>query len=250
MAAFLAKFPLVLVIMVWDNIYCGSGSPDDLKRKFEEPYASLLDAKVKFYAALGNHDNPTTASYKNWNMGGKRFYTFSVGTAGGEPGEDTNVRFFVLDTNYMDKVQLDWLESELAKSKSEWKIPYFHHPLYSSGRKHGSNLDLRSQLEPLFVKYGVKVVFAGHDHFYERTKPQQGIHHFVVGAGGSLRKGGIDRRTGLTEVGFDTDYSFMLVEISGREMSFQALSRTGKTVDAGVIALPTPAGAETPAPPN
>src|SRR5262245_9870178 len=232
MVAFHEKYPFEFVIMVGDNLYGGSSNPDAFRSRFESPYAALLAAKVKFYAALGNHDNPTEVNYKDWNMGGQRYYTFRVG---GGLGGGTGVRFFVLDSNYVDKPQLDWLESELKKSKSEWKVAFFHHPLYSSGRKHGSSLDLRARLEPLFVDNEVNVVFAGHDHFYERIKPQRGIYHFVVGAGGSLRKGDIDRSTGLTDAGFDTDYSFMLGEISGTEFYFQAISRTGQTVDSGVI---------------
>jgi hypothetical protein len=214
----------------------------------------LLDAKVKFWASLGNHDNASQASYKNWNMGGQRFYTFRVDDNG--PAK-IGARFFALDSNYMDQKQLTWIESELKKSKSEWKIAFFHHPLYSSGGKHGSATDLRSLVEPLFMANGVTVVFAGHDHFYERIKPQNGIYHFVVGAGGSLRKGDIDRSSGLTEVGYDADYSFMLAEISGLDLYFQAVSRTGKTIDSGVIhhtpfaevaapAAPLPASGSTP----
>jgi Calcineurin-like phosphoesterase len=248
MAAFHAKFPFEFVIMVGDNLYGGSATTD-FKSKFEGPYSSLLSAGVKFYAALGNHDNPTERNYKDWNMAGQRYYTFRASPGGlgkiGNPG----VRFFSLDTNYMDKPQLDWLESELKKSSSEWKIAFFHHPLYSSGKTHGSALDLRAQLEPLFVANGVSVVFAGHDHFYERIKPQKGIYHFVSGAGGSLRKRDIDRTTGLTEVGFDTDYSFMIVEISDLDMYFQAISRTGATVDSGVIHHPPFPEAATPASP-
>jgi hypothetical protein len=238
MAAFRSKFPFDFVIMVGDNLYGGSGSAADFKAKFEGPYAPLLKDKVKFYAALGNHDNPSTRNYKDWNMGGQRYYTWRASPGSPSKNGGPGVRFFALDSNYMDKPQLDWVEAELQKSKSEWKIAFFHHPLYSSGKKHGSSLDLRSQLEPLFVKYGVILVFAGHDHFYERIKIQKGIYHWVCGAGGSLRKGNIDRRTGLTEVGFDTDYSFMLVEIDGNDMYFQAISRTGKTIDAGVVHHP------------
>src|SRR5437867_31868 len=235
MAAFRTKFAFDFVIMVGDNLYGGSASANDFKTKFEGPYAQLLGDKVKFYAALGNHDNPSERNYKDWNMGGQRFYTWRASPGGlgkiGSPG----VRFFALDSNYMDKPQLDWVEAELKKSSSEWKIAFFHHPLYSSGRTHGSSLDLRSQLEPLFMKYGITVVLTGHDHFYERIKPQNGIYHWVCGAGGSLRKGDIDRGTGLTDVGFDSDYSFMLVEIDGTDMYFQAVSRTGQTVDSGAI---------------
>ncbi len=243
MKAFHEKFPFDTVLMLGDNLYGGSSNPDAFRSRFEAPYAALLAAKVKFYASLGNHDNPTQANYKDWNMGGQRFYTFRIG--GGAVG----VRFFALDSNYMDKEQLDWVEAELKKSKSEWKIAFFHHPLYSSGRKHGSTTDLRAALEPIFVANGVNVVLAGHDHFYERIKEQQGIYHFVVGASGSLRKGDIDRGTSLTEVGFDTDYSFMLGEISGEEFYFQAISRTGQTIDSGIIKHPPFPEAAAPASP-
>jgi hypothetical protein len=246
MMAFHEKFPFEFVIMVGDNLYGGSSNPDAFRSRFEAPYAALIAAKVKFYAALGNHDNPTQVNYKDWNMGGQRYYTFRVG---GGLGGGTGVRFFVLDSNYVDKPQLDWLEAELKKSKSEWKIAFFHHPLYSSGKKHGSSLDLRARLEPLFVDNEVNVVFAGHDHFYERIKPQHGIYHFIVGAGGSLRVGDIDKKSGLTEAGFDTDYSFLLAEIAGTELYFQAISRTGKTVDAGVITHPPFPEVATPATP-
>ena len=225
MAAFHQTFNYDFVIMVGDNIY-GTDSAGDFQRKFELPYKPLLDAGVKFYASLGNHDNPSQDEYKFFNMGGQRYYTFKP---------QNGVRFFALDSNYIDKPQLDWLEKEMAGSHSEWKIAFFHHPLYSSGSRHGSSIDLRRLLEPLFVKYGVDVVFSGHDHVYERLKPQQGIYYFVSGAGGSLRKGDLRRDTGLTEVGYDQDFHFMLVEIDGGEMHFQAISRTGQTVDAGVI---------------
>ena len=88
--------------------------------------------------------------------------------------------------------------TELDNSGEDWKIPYFHHPLYSSGERHGSDLPKRKVLEPLFIKYGVSVVFAGHDHVYERVKPQHGIVHFVVGSSGQLRKGNLDKDTGFT----------------------------------------------------
>src|SRR4030088_3465105 len=59
------------VIMLGDNIY-GSHSPRDFVKKFEQPYKPLLDAGVKFYASLGNHDDPDDERlYKPFNMGGE-----------------------------------------------------------------------------------------------------------------------------------------------------------------------------------
>jgi len=149
-----------------------------------------------------------------------------------------HAQFFALDSNYMSPEQIAWLETELRRSKAEWKVCYFHHPLYSSGAFHGSAVELRLILEPLFVAHGVQVVFAGHEHMYERVKPQHGVSYFTEGATGQLRKGNMRKGTGLTAVGYDQDLSFILVEIAGDTLSFQAVSRTGATVDSGVILRP------------
>jgi hypothetical protein len=219
-----AKFPYEFVLMLGDNLY-GGETPRDFARKFEEPYKPILDAKVKFYASLGNHDNANQRYYKPFNMNGERYYSF-------KPKE--GVRIFAIDTNYVDKVQLDWLEKELAASGSEWKIAMFHHPIYSSGGRHGSDLELRAQLEPLFLKHGVDVVLQGHDHFYERIKPQKGIYYFLSGGAAKLREGDISRSP-LTAKAFDTGYHFMLFEIVKDTLHFQAISDQGATVDSGTI---------------
>jgi predicted MPP superfamily phosphohydrolase len=220
-------FPYELVTLVGDNLY-GSERPQDFKKKFEDPYKPLLDAGVKFYASLGNHDAAEQVYYKLFNMDGKKYYSF-------KPSLKQSVRFFVLNSTYPEPEQIAWFEKELKESNSEWKIPYFHHPPYSSGDRHGSDTRLREVLEPLFVRYNVSVVLSGHDHFYERIKPQNGIVYFVVGSGGQLRKGNIDKSSGLTAAGNDQDQSFMVAEINGDEMWFNAVSRTGQVFDSGVI---------------
>ena len=225
--AWRSRFPFEFILMVGDNLY-GNERPSDYVKKFEQPYKALLDGGVKFYAALGNHDEPTQRLYKPFNMNGERYYSFKPSLTGG-------VRFFALDSNYMDQAQLNWLKKELAASGSEWKIPFFHHPLYSSSRKRDPNSALRDQLEPIFVAQGVNVVFMGHEHFYERIKPQKGIAYFIAGNAAKLRPGDIDTRSGLTIKGFDRGYAFMLVEISGDQLYFQTISEKGQTVDYGVI---------------
>jgi len=161
------RFPFTFAIMLGDNIY-GASRPQDFAKKFERPYKPLLDAKVEFDAALGNHDDPN--------------------------------RFFVLDSNYLEPEQVKWLEQELAASGSDWKIAYFHH-----------------------------------EHIYERIVPQKGIQYFVAGGAAILRSGDTRPGKGITEVGFASDRSFMLVEVAGNELFFQAISRTGATVDKGTI---------------
>lgn len=211
------------VIMLGDNIYGGKDQAS-FDRKFDRPYKPLLDAGVKFYASLGNHDDPNERLYAPFNMKGARYYSF----------KRNNVAFFVLDSNYMDRVQLNWLEQQLQTSGSAWKICYFHHPLYSSARAHGADVDLRAQLEPLFEKYGVNVVFSGHDHVYERLQPRNGIYYFVLGNSGQLRYRDLKPSPEIA-AGFDTDRDFMLVEIAGDKLYFQTIARTGQIVDSGML---------------
>jgi 3',5'-cyclic AMP phosphodiesterase CpdA len=223
MAAVHQLFNYGLVIMMGDNFY-GSQTPSELARKFDRPYKPLLDAGVTFHAAIGNHDETFTIGYPPLNMGGQRYYTFVR----------DEIRFFVLDTNVMDAEQLRWFEAALRQSSEPWKIAYFHHPIYGNAGRHGAAVDLRVLLEPLLVRYGVRVVFSGHDHIYERLKPQKGIHYFVTGSGGKLRTGDLVSAES-TAAGFDRDQAFVIVEVAANELYFQTISRTGATVDAGTI---------------
>lgn len=219
------SFPFEFVLLVGDNMY-GSEKAIDYKEKFENIYRPLLDQEVKFYAALGNHDESNQRFYEFFNMQGQEYYRFEKG----------NVSFYSLNSNYLDKKQIDWLNGKLATDTATWKVAFFHHPPYSSGGKHGSDTKLRKVVEPIFVRYGVDVVFNGHEHFYERIKPQQGIYYFISGSGGKLRKGDVKKGSPLTGGAFDRDMSFMLIEIDDNQMHYQVISRTGETVDSGIIA--------------
>lgn len=221
------KVKFDFVTMDGDNIY-GGHSPRDFQLKFEDPYKPLLDEGVKFYASLGNHDDPQIEiNYKPYNMGGNRYYTF----------DKKNIEFFVLDSNYMTPQQLSWLQDKLKSSTARWKIAYFHHPLYTCAKFHGPDIDLRNQLMPLFTQYGVNVVWSGHEHVYERLKPQDGIYFFLEGDSGQLRYHNIRESCDLDQTRFDTDRTFMLVEVNGDQMYFQTISRTGATVDSGQLTL-------------
>lgn len=217
-------FPYDVVLMTGDNIY-GPDKAADMKKKFEDVYRPLLDKGVKFYASLGNHDTSNQRFYALFNMNGEEYFRFEKG----------NVALYSLNSNYMDKRQMDWLTGKLATDGNKWKVAFFHHPPFSSGGRHGSDEKIREALHPLFIRHGIDVVFTGHDHFYERIKPQDGITYFVAGAGGKIRKGDIKEGSPLTAKAFDTDLSFMLVEVDKDEMHFQVVSRAAKTVDSGVI---------------
>lgn len=222
--------PFDFIIAAGDNVY-PNGSGRYFSSHFEQPFASLLRDRVDFYAVLGNHDvdegRQDQCQYPLFNMGGRNYYKLEKG--------DGLADFFMLDSTDFNSGQANWLESSLRDSRAKWKLAVFHHPIYSSGKKHGSAVGLRKHLEPLFTRYGVSTVFSGHDHIYERTRPQQGIQYFVTGAGGKTRRGDVDLNSSLRAMSYDEDNHFMLIDIDDRQISFQAISESGIVVDRGSI---------------
>jgi predicted phosphodiesterase len=233
MNRFRQQFKYTFVLMLGDNIYEGPATADDYRRKFEEPYAELLNDDVKFFAVLGNHDDPRQVSYPPFNMRQQRYYSFS-------PPEDpltrltTPVEFFGLDSTKLDDPQLTWLDERLRLSKARWKIVFLHHPLYTSGRYRNASRAHRWALEPILTRHGVDVVLSGHEHIYQRAALQQGVLYFVSGGAGSLRRGdGV--AAPFVARSYDDDYHFMLMEIEHDALHFQVVSRAGDTIDAGTM---------------
>lgn len=233
MVAYRDQFPFSSVLMAGDNIYEGPATPEDYRVKFEAPYAALLEKGVRFYAVLGNHDDPEQRHYPPFNMHGHRYYTFAP------PGSliaglVTDVQVFAVDSTNLDGQQRQWLADQLGDSKARWKIVLMHHPLYTSGRYPTEARLTRWRLESLLVDHGVDVVFSGHEHIYQRSRLQRGVQYFITGGAGSLRRGD-GAQTGTIARSFDDDFHFMLVEIADDALYFQAITRKGVTVDAGVL---------------
>jgi predicted phosphodiesterase len=224
------KNPFDAVIMLGDNIY-EKGEEKYIKPRFEDPYKDLLAAGVRFHASLGNHDIikglEFQTNYRHFNMGGRRYYNFSKG--------DGLIEFFALDTNLLDETQLRWLEESLRASKARWKIAFCHHSIYSSARMHRAYIKLRAALEPLYVKYGVNAVFAGHSHCYERTKPQKGVQYFTAGSGGEIKKGTLDEKSPLMAFGNDRINIFLSVRATETELKVEAIGADGSLVDSHTI---------------
>ncbi|MBE9136000.1 metallophosphoesterase [Nodosilinea sp. LEGE 07088] len=179
--------PSPFALLAGDNIY-DRGEIGKIHQVFEQPYAELLTQGVKFYAALGNHDVGTNngedeVAYPGYNMSG-RYYTFT----------QQSVQFFALDTNQaitrgaesLWAEQLQWLRTELQRSRQLWKVVFAHHPVYSSGQ-HGSTAILIEDLPPIFADYDVRLYINGHDHNYERTVPIDGTTYITTGNGALLR---------------------------------------------------------------
>lgn len=246
------RLPYDLVLMLGDNIYgflWGGGNKKDFEKKFDRPYAELLARGVVFRAALGNHDThhrdgrDLIEAYDRFHIDGQQgYYNFTAGESGtGMP----LVEFFVLNTirlekNKRDPEQLAWLARTLEASDARWRIVYGHHPLYSSGGRHASDVRMRGKLLPLLQGAmqssapRVHAVLAGHDHIYQRFHPQQGIAYFVCGSSGKLRRGDA-RPSPLVAAAEDEQRVFMLWDATPAELRFRAINEKGEAFDCGVL---------------
>lgn len=211
------RFPFVL--MLGDNLY-----HDDYENEFLIPYKPLLDRGVKFYATLGNHDRDLEQHFKPFNMEDRDRYSFDEG----------NARFVALNSNHpADAEQMKWLDTAFTGAGGKWRIAFFHHPLYSSGIHEAEGRDvIRPAFEDSLVRNQVTVVFSGHEHLYERIEPQRGIHYFVSGGGGrNLYK--VQPRD-FDEVAV-SEHHFMVVQIAGNRLLFEAITHAQKLIDCGVV---------------
>ena len=134
MAAVRDRFKYDVVLLLGGNVH-GGARPQDFVKKFEAPYKRLLEGGVAFHAVLGDEDSREQRFYKNFNM--KTHYITRL-------NHGRSLQFFALESTYVAKEQVDWLEAKLKDSKSDWKVVYLHHPIYSSARRHGSNAALAS----------------------------------------------------------------------------------------------------------
>jgi len=179
-----------LVIHTGDVVY-PDGADDLYDQEFFRPMARWLSLGPVL-PTLGNHDihtdrgAPLLANFvlpRNSATGDSRFYSFRQGSA----------LFICLDVESSSygygSAQYRWLVETLAAFDGEWKFVYFHEPPYSSA---GGNAVIRLILSPLFERYGVDVVFCGHEHLYERTFPIRdfgfpgpGVVYITEGGGGA-----------------------------------------------------------------
>ncbi|RXK52434.1 metallophosphoesterase [Aquirufa rosea] len=187
-----------LFITMGDNIYCG-GSDGCWQEDFFNPYhAGPLLRQTALFPSTGNHDYDNQAfpyQQDDSNMAYYQNFTLpSQGELGGIPSNSEayysydygNVHLVVLDSYAWGKdnfrifdqennIQLNWLKEDLKATKQDWKIIYFHFPVYTKGTYDsdvsGEIIKLRDYLTRVFDEYGVDLVMSGHSHVYERSRP-------------------------------------------------------------------------------
>ncbi len=217
--------PYELIIHTGDVAY-DDGSIQQFEDNVFGVYADIFK-NIPFFPAAGNHDYGTMqgAPFRDvFALPGNpnaKWYSYDWG----------RIHFVALDTEADYETQAAWLDADLAASPLPWKIVYLHRPPYSSGN-HGSDTSLRRVLAPIFEARHVQLVLAGHDHHYERTKPQNGVNYVVTGGGGrGVYSVGSSSFTAFSE----SVIHFSYVEVGVDELILHAIDGTGVEFDSLVV---------------
>lgn len=192
---------------------------------------------IPIVPCLGNHEENATNYFEQFALpGNEQWYSLDWGEL---------VHLVVLNSEADPSgEQLAWLENDLASHENfAWKFAIFHRPPFSSSN-HGSWTEGQQYWCPIFDRYHVNIVFSGHDHDYERSKPinytasktspqdsySNGTMYIVSGGWGApLHPSGWNWWTDYSL----SVYHFVLVDIyANGTLCFQAKDASGLTFDA------------------
>ncbi|HJL15948.1 MAG TPA: metallophosphoesterase family protein [Sandaracinaceae bacterium LLY-WYZ-13_1] len=232
------------------------GRFDEFEPHFFGAYRDTLH-RIPVFPTMGNHEFITNSGQpyldvyylfeQAWQeRDQERYYSFDYGNihfTSLDSNEGTLIPIY-LDTNGRnDNDMFDWLIDDIGGSDADWKIVFMHHPFYSSSERgvRWSNVDrFRSLLE----EAGVDLILVGHDHHYERTVPLRGrctspepdgITEIIAGGGGRSLRTIEDTTRWYSATSFNTDYSFLRLDVHGCRLHGQAFDTASNVVDDFVL---------------
>ena len=239
------------VLHVGDIVYDPGADPDAYQAyqlKYYSPFLPVLQSSP-LYPAVGNHDVIEPGS----QVFDVPLY-YSVFPPFDDPqfppsAFDSQRKWYAFEANGVQFISLDtqtffgetgrqemmvWLEERLADTRFDYSIVFMHVPPYTSGLYRDEVAAVRS-LAAMFEEAGVPVVFAGHDHNYQRLSV--GPTTYLISGGGSRALYGMTEEDPHNEF-FAVENHFLLVEIASDVIEVRAIAADGDIIDE--VSLPTP----------
>ena len=188
-----------------------------------------------FFPCVGNHE--TIDTLKHWSeFFAAPTFSWPLGTPKYSSMDWGQAHFVFLDTfestlpdtEGISSAQVEWMKADLDAAKAQGQLLFavMHHGPYSHSQ-HGPNPQAQQLLVPELVSRGVKAIFQGHDHVYERGCGG-GLDYLLAGGGGAPLYSVDASGAGVQKA--VSDYSYAVVEVDGDQVR-----GTAKLVDGGIL---------------
>lgn len=218
-----------IVIFGGDFVYNGASESYWDNELFNHSYQNIQEmlATLPYQSCMGNHEGSGVlfVKYFPYPFVSARYWSFDYGP----------VHFVVVDqyTSYgPGSAQLTWLQNDLASTNKPWKFIYLHEPGWSAGGGHENNTSVQNYIQPLCIKYGVPILFAGHNHYYARAVVNN-IQHITTGGGGApLYQPNLNYPYIVAGA---SAYHFCKIEINDLSLHFTAVKPNGEIIDTFTI---------------
>jgi len=216
--------------MVWQTGDLVHKASDPSLWKIYDDIVKDLRKKTQLYTVRGNHDFGGDGYGERMTSpiesGNKDYYSVTKG----------NSHLIALDVDDHSIYgpgtdQYKWLEADLKKAQSTSKhiFVFFHVAPYSIG-SHGMNPEVQEKLCPLFIKYGVRIVFNGHDHNYYHTV-RNGVTYVVSGGGGAPLYDAYPDKGAIPGDRYEKVHHYCLVDVKGDDVNVQVIRVDGSLLE-------------------
>ncbi len=145
MARWREQFDFSFVLMLGDNIYA-AGTPENYAARFERPYKALIDAGVDVLRGARQPRSARAVELPALSHERQSVLLVHEERGGAADRHRRRSQFFALDT--VDPRQRSAgvaAARARAARRADWKICFYHHPLYTSGRYRTAAFRLRTQ---------------------------------------------------------------------------------------------------------
>lgn len=217
------------ILSVGDLVYDGDNETMWTAQFFDQSFQNIRTAlaNLSFLSVMGNHENSGVLFKKYFPMPfvAGRYWSFDYGPA----------HVVMLDQFIpygVGSPQYDWLKNDLAGSSKNWKFIVLHEPGWSAAGGHMNNPTVQSVIQPLAVKYGVSIVFSGHNHYYARAVVD-GVQHITAGGGGAPLYPPVPGQPYVVMT--DRSFSFVEIAIDGNALTGTALRSDGTDIETFTI---------------
>lgn len=227
-------------------------SPGELSQWEAFLEACDVFAKLPLVTVAGNHEGVhSNYTYQKLfalpddaeeDQSGEEFYSLDFG----------NVRMLMMDSSFLTEERRQsmekdawvkeeqrveaWIRSRTGSCEKPWLAAVIHHPVYGMHDEDTVSPQIRRLWAPLLETGGVRIVFSGHQHLYQRTRSIHGVVYLMGNSG--QRESRFFHGNNLPEYTqqiYDRGANYQIVEAGARRLKMTSYNKKGLVIDETVL---------------